>query len=161
MPRWSFTMKKMLLLVLIFSAGCNYSSNDGSLAVKRRSARPAYDVKSDPKANRAITPEQWKAEVLDSKELVLVDFWGRWCGPCMAMTDTIEELAQEIKVVKVNVDNNLDLARRYDASSIPLLLFFQDGREAMKFTGLTEEHELRQAITHLQTKRANKARAEK
>lgn len=154
-------MKRWLVLMLVVSAGCNLSSDKPSGRVKRGPARPAYDVKSDPKANRAITSAQWKAEVLDSKELVLVDFWAPWCGPCMAMTDTIEELAQEIKVVKVNVDNNLDLARRYNANEIPLLLFFQDGREAMKFKGYTEEDELRQAITHLKSKGKNKAQAQK
>ena len=67
---------------------------------------------------------KWKQEVLESTEPVLVDFWAPWCGPCRMMNPTLESLARDFKVCKVNVDNNQELAARYDASSIPLLLIF-------------------------------------
>jgi thioredoxin len=62
---------------------------------------------------------KWNLEVLRSKEPVLVDFWASWCGPCRSMNPTIEALARDFKVAKVNVDTNQELAARYNISSIP------------------------------------------
>ena len=70
----------------------------------------------------------WKKEVIQSAEPVLVDFWASWCAPCRAMNPTIEALAKDFKVCKVNVDNNQELAAHYGISSIPALLIFKDGQ---------------------------------
>jgi thioredoxin len=85
----------------------------------------------------------WKKEVIQSAEPVLVDFWASWCPPCRAMEPTLEALARDFKVCKVNVDTNQELAAHYDVSSIPTLLVFKDGRIAARHVGVTAEGTLR------------------
>ncbi len=83
--------------------------------------------------NKTITlsDDNFKAEVLENKSLVLVDFWAAWCGPCKSLAPVIEALATEfdetVKVGKLDVDNNPASASNYQISSIPTLLFFKDG----------------------------------
>jgi thioredoxin 1 len=85
----------------------------------------------------------WKREVLQASEPVLVDFWASWCPPCRAMNPTVEALAREFKVCKVNVDASHELASHYDISSIPALLIFKDGKIAARHVGVTPEATLR------------------
>ena len=91
----------------------------------------------------------WKKEVLQSTEPVLVDFWASWCSPCRAMNPTIETLAKDFKVCKVNVDTNQELAARYSISSIPALLIFKDGQVAARHVGVTPEAALRTEMQRL------------
>ena len=84
----------------------------------------------------------WKKEVLESHEPVLVDFWANWCGPCRAMNPTLEALARDYKVCKVNVDTNQPLAARYGVSSIPALMIFKDGQMVASHVGVTPERTL-------------------
>src|ERR1043166_7165243 len=85
----------------------------------------------------------WKKDVLESPEPVLVDFWASWCPPCRAMNPIVESLARDYKVCKVNVESNQPLARQYSVSSIPALKIFKGGRVVHDHLGVTSEATLR------------------
>ncbi len=82
--------------------------------------------------------------------VTLVDFWAEWCGPCRMMTPAIEELAAQYAgkatIAASNVDNENDLAAKFNVSSIPTLLVFKDGKVAHQFVGVTPKAELAKAI---------------
>ncbi|MPZ86745.1 MAG: thioredoxin [Nitriliruptorales bacterium] len=88
---------------------------------------------------KAVTDQDWEAEVLGSDTPVLVDFWAEWCGPCRIVGPLVDEIAQEkagaLKVVKLNVDENPDTARRYAVMSIPTLMVFSKGEERKRIVG--------------------------
>ncbi|MFL5327658.1 MAG: thioredoxin [Gemmataceae bacterium] len=86
---------------------------------------------------------KWKKEVIESAEPVLVDFWAAWCGPCRSMNPSIENLARDFKVCKVNIDTNQELATRYGISSIPALLIFNRGKIVARHVGVTPKNTLR------------------
>lgn len=78
-----------------------------------------------------ITKENFEAEVLNSTKPCLVDFWATWCGPCKMIAPIIEEIAEEyadtVKVCKINVDDEPELAIKYKVSSIPTVMLFENG----------------------------------
>mgnify|MGYP005688574485 FL=1 len=85
-------------------------------------------------------------EVLKSNRPVIVDFWAEWCGPCKMLTPILEELSNEMKneinVVKVNLDENQDLAMKYSIRSIPTLLLFKEGNLIDTKVGLLPKSEI-------------------
>ena len=97
-----------------------------------------------------FTDANFQSEVLDSDLPVLVDFWAPWCGPCRMIGPTIEELAAEnkgsFKVGKVNVDENGDVAMKYNVSSIPTLMIFKGGTLVDQMLGAVSKAKLQQAM---------------
>lgn len=92
-----------------------------------------------------LTKENFEQEVLMAKEPVLVDFWATWCGPCQMMAPVVEEIAQErndVKVCKVNVDEQMELARTYRVMSIPTFLVFKDGQQTGREMGAVPKADL-------------------
>lgn len=97
-----------------------------------------------------FTDSNFQAEVLESKEPVLVDFWAVWCMPCRAIAPTIDALATEYKgrakVGKLNVDENQQVAARYGIRSIPTLLVFKDGKPVDQIVGVQPKDKLASAL---------------
>ena len=86
-----------------------------------------------------ITKENFESEVLKSDKPVLVDFWAAWCGPCKMLSPVIDEIAEErrdIKVGKINVDEQPELASQFAVMSIPTLIVFKNGEIANKAIGV-------------------------
>ena len=86
-----------------------------------------------------VTDANFQAEVIESETPVLVDFWAPWCGPCRVVAPVLEEIANErpdLRVVKLNVDENQQTAARYQVLSIPTLIVFKGGAEAKKVIGV-------------------------
>ena len=93
----------------------------------------------------ALNENNFEEEVLKSNNKVLVDFYADWCGPCKMMSPIIDEIAEEkqgIKVGKVNVDNNQELAIKYDVMSIPTIIVFENGVPKKTFIGVTDKNEI-------------------
>ena len=84
-----------------------------------------------------ITSENFENEVLKSQEPILIDFWASWCGPCKMLSPLVDKIAEEgvIKVGKINVDDEMDLAGEYGVASIPTLLIFKNGEVAAQSIG--------------------------
>ena len=85
-----------------------------------------------------ITAQNFEQEVLQSDKPVLVDFYADWCGPCKMMALVIEEIAEEaadIKVGKLNIDNEMEIAQKYGVMSIPTLIVFKNGEEVKRDLG--------------------------
>jgi thioredoxin 1 len=86
-----------------------------------------------------VTDNEWTSEVLESDKPVLIDFWAEWCGPCRMVGPIVDEIADEkgeqLKVLKLNVDENPFTARQYGIMSIPTLMVFKGGEPAKRIVG--------------------------
>ncbi|WP_299476293.1 thioredoxin [uncultured Roseibium sp.] len=82
-------------------------------------------------ATTQVTDASFETEVLKSEGPVVVDFWAEWCGPCKMIAPALEEISEEmdgaVKITKLNIDENQDMAMKYGVRSIPMLILFKDG----------------------------------
>ena len=100
-------------------------------------------------ATTVITKDNFKAEVLDYKGTVLIDFWADWCGPCRMLSPIVDEIAAEnpaVKVGKVNVDEQQELSAQFDIMSIPTLLVFKDGSKTGESIGLVPKEQVEKLL---------------
>lgn len=96
-----------------------------------------------------LTKENFQAEITKSDKPVLVDFWAVWCGPCQMMAPILHELETEmpdVQIGKVNVDEQMDLARQFRVVSIPTLIIFKNGQEVQRMVGVTSKEEMKDAL---------------
>jgi thioredoxin 1 len=96
-----------------------------------------------------VNDSNFQNEVLNSNEPVLVDFWATWCGPCKMMAPAVEEVSQnmdELKVVKLDVDENPVTANMYGIQSIPTLILFKDGEPLGKLVGFRPANQIEAAL---------------
>jgi thioredoxin 1 len=102
-----------------------------------------------------VTDNNFQAEVLESEQPVLVDFWAPWCGPCRVVAPVLEEIAEEraenLRIVKLNIDENQQTAMKFQILAIPTMVLFRDGQEAHRIQGAMPkrrlEAELEPALT--------------
>ena len=94
------------------------------------------------------TSATFDSEVLEADGKILVDFWAEWCGPCHAVSPVLERIADEhqVKIVKVNIDEQQDLAMRYGVQSIPLMVLFEDGEPVAQALGAQPKGALERSL---------------
>lgn len=99
---------------------------------------------------KKFTTENFETEVLKSDKPVLVDFYADWCGPCKMMAPLVEQLAEELAdqvvVGKLNVDDSEEIAEKYGVMNIPTLILFREGKEANRLLGVRSREELERMI---------------
>ncbi len=97
-----------------------------------------------------LTDATFDEQIASGDEPVLVDFWAEWCGPCKTISPILEEIAGEregkIRIAKVDVDANLEIARRFEVMSIPTLILFKDGTPQLRLVGAKGKGQLLQEL---------------
>jgi thioredoxin 1 len=99
---------------------------------------------------KVINSNEFKNEVLNSKDLVLIDFTAEWCGPCKMLAPVVEELGREMegkaKVFKIDVDKSGDIAQQYGIMSVPTIMFFKDGKAVDKMVGFQPKQAIKSKL---------------
>lgn len=135
---------KLILLIIafvFFLVGTNYvlknpsvNNVDEQFLEENKEQEESFTLK--------VTEANFEKEVLNSKQTVLIDFYADWCGPCKKLSPIIEEVAREnpnLKVVKIDVDENYNLAYEYGANSIPTLVVIKNGKEVNRAVGIVSK----------------------
>lgn len=101
-------------------------------------------------AEITLTEENFSKEVLESDKTVLVDFWAPWCGPCKMLSPVVEELASEYegkaKICKLNTDENMNLASKFQITSIPCIIIFKGGVQVQKLVGFRPKADIKKVL---------------
>lgn len=98
---------------------------------------------------RIIETEEFKNEVENATETTIVDFFATWCGPCKMLSPVFEEIdknVEEAKFLKVDIDKSLDLARRFEVTTVPTVIVFKDGKEADRLVGFITKQKLEEMV---------------
>jgi thioredoxin 1 len=102
-----------------------------------------------------VDQSNWETQVTRAPELVMVDFWAVWCGPCQMVAPIVDELAGEyagkLRVMKLNTDENPEIAGRYQVMSIPTIIFFKNGQPVEKLIGARPKRQFKEVIDNLLT----------
>lgn len=97
---------------------------------------------------KIVNSNEFKSEI--EKDVVLVDFFANWCGPCKMISPVLEELQEElkdkVKIIKVDVDNSMEIAEQYNISSIPALIIFKNGEEVQRSIGFSPKQDIKDKI---------------
>ena len=97
-------------------------------------------------ATKATTDASFSADVLEAGKPVLVDFWAEWCGPCKIIAPALEELADKVEIIKIDIDENPDAPTKYGVRGIPTMILFKDGQPAATQVGAMPKSAIKQWV---------------
>lgn len=100
-----------------------------------------------------VNSENFENEVRKNKNVVLVDFYAQWCGPCKMLAPVLEQVGEEVKdkavIAKLDIDEALDIAKEFNVMSVPTMILFKDGKEVDRIVGLRQKAQIIEAINNI------------